>query len=175
MKIKIILFLIFLFFQINAKFNIRIIKFNCISSNKTAINTKCYTRAFNRRSPVFNIETKKIRNFEHLKLDLVVFHKLHIDDSHKMILDLEKIEICKLLEGSSSSAFLKSFIAWLSSLFPKTGICTILGQINFNNISIPESAFMQMFPTGRYLAVFSYFDDVDKNILQINVTVVLTK
>ncbi|KAG5668542.1 hypothetical protein PVAND_016480 [Polypedilum vanderplanki] len=140
------------------------------------VNIKCYIRAYNRRTPAINIENKKIRKFEHLKLNIFLFHKLQIDDNDRMILHLENIEVCKILEGSSTTQFLKSFIDWLTELFPNyTKICTILGQINFNNITVPDSSFIKVFPVGRYLSVFSYVDDVDKNVMQLNSTVVITK
>jgi hypothetical protein len=84
--------------------------------------------------------------------------------------------VCQLLYGANDTPFLETFVTWLSSILEGyVRICTTSGQINFNNVSIVDSPFMQVFPSGRYLAVFTYADDLDENVLQINASVVLTK
>ncbi|KAG5668545.1 hypothetical protein PVAND_016483 [Polypedilum vanderplanki] len=177
MSFKVTIFVLFLIFSLNfAKFHLRVKKIECFGSNKTVVNYNCYTKAYNRRSPVFNIELVFKRKTENLKLSTTHHHRIDDKNSYRQILHIENIEICKIIKGSETSAFLKQTVDWMKSVLKDYDhLCKTLGQIKFLNSSVPDSEFLKWFPSGQYLSGFKYFDEIDSDVINLNFSFVMNK
>ncbi|KAG5668535.1 hypothetical protein PVAND_016473 [Polypedilum vanderplanki] len=159
-----------------AKFNFRITKIECESSNITVTNYKCYLKAYNRRSPAFNVEMFLAKKTENFKCSLYQFYKLNRDENFKLLLKLENLEACKLLTETSENSFTNQVINWFVSVNNKIPfICNSTGQINMNNLTVPDSPFLKVFPAAYYKLIGNLFHEHDENAFKFTFYVMLTK
>ncbi|KAG5668534.1 hypothetical protein PVAND_016472 [Polypedilum vanderplanki] len=143
-------------------------KLECEVLSKTISSHKCYLRAYNRRSPSGNVEIFLERKPVNVKLAISGTHKLTKDGIQKPIFNVENIEICKFIKVTSTDLYLKAFIEWFSSILKDVDqICTDKGQISFYNFTIPESPYLMVLPNGYYETVYTFSDDLEKNILKV--------
>jgi hypothetical protein len=104
------------------------------------------------------------------------YFKLHHDDAYRHIFHIDDIDVCKLLNGASTTPLLKSMVEHINRRLPSyVRICTSSGWIKFNNMSFPKFAFYEAFPKGHYLSEVHYFDELDPSIMTINASYVLSK
>jgi hypothetical protein len=76
MKVGLVLSFCVIFVEIDGKFHNRYTKIECKSSGQSVKNVNCFVKAFNRRSPVVNVEFDMLRKFD----DLKVRNGFEIDD-----------------------------------------------------------------------------------------------
>ncbi|KAG5668548.1 hypothetical protein PVAND_016486 [Polypedilum vanderplanki] len=173
MKVKISIYFLFLMSVIIvAKFNNRFTKIECLTSNKTVTNLTCCLKAYKRTSPVANIEAYLHRKAENLKVcknfsDIYlisgrIFHKIDTDRPFRLSLQIDDFEICKIINGVSTTPFLKTVLDWLLTKAKKLPeVCTTPGYYKFHNFSFDYISVLSPFPNGYYKSEFNFFDEND--------------
>ncbi|KAG5668549.1 hypothetical protein PVAND_016487 [Polypedilum vanderplanki] len=132
---------IFFILAINgAKFNHKFLQILCNTSKITVINEKCYIKSYDRRTPMANVEFFIIRHVPDLKVSIKLYHKTSSTGEYRNVLTLERIELCKILKGLNFTPFLNSLFDYLKSFIDLNLLCTITGQVNYNNWTYPDSA-----------------------------------
>ncbi|KAG5668546.1 hypothetical protein PVAND_016484 [Polypedilum vanderplanki] len=175
--VLILLFLQIISIQIFAKFHVRITKINCNASGIIVSNFSCYLRAYDRRNPVMNIEYFSHREAKNLKMSFQVHYKPQRNEDFKTIFHFENYEVCKVEEQTSIRPLLKLAFEWMSKLVKNYfSICTLRNDwVKFNNITVPNSTFLNLFPVGYFCLVSLYSDDFDPNVFNLTVQYFITK
>ncbi|KAG5668267.1 hypothetical protein PVAND_016214 [Polypedilum vanderplanki] len=116
------------------------------------------------------------RKTENLKLATKTFHKLYQENSYKQVFQTESFNVCQALNSGVVAPHIKLAFDWLKSvLIGYERLCTSSGQINFLNISAPDSPFLALFPMGFYSSIFSYADDLDDNLWNVTLNFIINR
>jgi hypothetical protein len=78
---------------------------------------------------------------------------------------IDGIEFCKIIEGAGSNYVMKQVmtVAFMAiKNFEK--VCRTKGQINYFNISTPNSPIALIWPPGYYRTIVKVYDNFDENI-----------
>ncbi|KAG5668547.1 hypothetical protein PVAND_016485 [Polypedilum vanderplanki] len=101
------------------------------------------------------------QTFEDAMLTVSIFYKTQNDNPFQPITQAKDLEICKIIKGAEASPYLKLIVDWLNSILNGYNrLCTAIGQINFNNVTIPKSKFVEAFPEGFFKFIFKYSDNL---------------
>ena len=71
---------------------------------------------------------------------------------------------------------MRTVVDWVDSVLKGwTLLCTGCGDFRLNNVSIPDSPFVRMFPKGFYRNVLLISDDFEANAIKVVADVALSK
>lgn len=94
------------------------------------------------------------------------------DDNYSTIVDYPSIQICKILEDSKSNIFVQQLIEVTKSVAADLlNCCSKSGDFSMRNVTINNSTFLTLFPSGNYKTSFKYFDHIDDNIMNLTLTI----
>ncbi|KAG5668528.1 hypothetical protein PVAND_016467 [Polypedilum vanderplanki] len=122
----------------------RATKIECGSSMKTISGLKCWLRAFDRRSPVGNIQFYLNRKVDKLCFSFQRFHKISKHTNFEQHTNVENIEFCRSLNAANSISFLESSLVLASahSFFsPLSSVTVILGAHYITKIEPSQQRF----------------------------------
>lgn len=107
-----------------------------------------------------------------MRINLV--HKTSEHQKYVEKLKLEKVELCKVVEGETDQLLLKLAIDYLRSYFDVGIICKSIGRVHLN-FTYVDSPFMKLFPGGYYITNILFSDSKDPNILNITYWSLVTR
>ncbi|KAG5668540.1 hypothetical protein PVAND_016478 [Polypedilum vanderplanki] len=156
-------------------FNVTIVtKIQCNSSNLTISQYKCWTRAYDRRNPVANVEYNLNRNISNGLITFELYHSLSKDLRYTRTLFVENIEFCKIIKGASATEFLTELVETIRYVNENFVLaCNTTGLIKFHNMTLNGNSALDIFPPGFYLCIYKFHDKKDSNIFNISMSGVL--
>ncbi|KAG5668539.1 hypothetical protein PVAND_016477 [Polypedilum vanderplanki] len=153
----------------------RVTKFECGTSYKTISKLKCWTRAFDRRNPILNVEIFLNRKVNELCVSYMRFHKIISNSNFERNVDVENVEFCHALSTANSIPLMQPTLNWFRSLNQNIlNVCNSTGFLSFYNISINGGPLTAISPNGYYLAYIKFFDKSDENVFSFNISSILT-
>lgn len=98
------------------------------------------------------------------------------DNSYEIDLLFEKLEVCKIFNGATSTPFLNSAVDWVLSINKNiVNMCNMIGTLSLLNMTIGESPFMIFVPNGHFIANYRLYDAKDANIFNVTFWTVVTR
>lgn len=93
------------------------------------------------------------------------------DDNYRTIVDYASLRICEILEEGKSNIFIQQLIEVTRSVAADLlNCCTKSGDFSMMNVTLNNSTFLALFPSGNYKTSFRYFDHIDDNIMNLTLT-----
>lgn len=93
------------------------------------------------------------------------------DGNYSNIVVYESLRICKILEDGKSNIFVQQLIEATRSVAADIlNCCSKSGDFSMTNVTLNNSSFLALFPSGHYRTSFRYFDHIDDNIMNLTLT-----
>ncbi|CAO1392382.1 unnamed protein product [Diamesa tonsa] len=84
--------------------------------------------------------------------------------SQPEVLTIKTIEVCSILNGTSSNFAFTAFVNVIKDTLPIIHACPYMGKIAFYNVSSDSKNVPSIFPSGTYRSRLHFYDDTDSNI-----------
>lgn len=182
-------FSVFAFFC-EAKIYSRFKTVKCGSSSTTAVNPYCFIKAYARKFPTLNASFTFLRLVPHgmvnkwirkksellkffftSQLSFLVQRKTGFDGNYSSIVDYPNLHICKILADGKSNILIQQLVEVTRSIAADLlNCCSKSGKFLMTNVTLNNSTFVNLFPSGDYRATFKYFDHIDDNIMNLTLT-----
>lgn len=83
--------------------------------------------------------------------------------------------MCKILKDGQSNPLILTLIDSLRPIAPELlEICSRSGRINVRNVTLEDSAFLELWPNGHYKVALKFFDSMDDNVVNISYIAVVS-
>lgn len=151
---------------------VRLRSFKCDSSTKSINDVSCYIKS-SREDVLASFKVFKLRKTNDAKFSYKV-DRMSSENNFNTIIDLKDLPLCTILNGVSSSPmpFMKFLVDYVKEL--DTNFFEFCSSENIfifmNNATFKDFSICRIFPPGLYATYIQIYDNLDRNILQLNAT-----
>ncbi|CRL02573.1 CLUMA_CG015902, isoform A [Clunio marinus] len=127
---------------------LRLNKIECNTSGKTVSKYYCYLKSYKRNNPLMNVGYTFVRRVDGVKADIQV-QRQSSGEKFNTVLNIENLEICKILKGSSTLPFIKEYIEFVRN--SSTNVlesCDRIGDFSISNLSYASLGMVKFFPVA---------------------------
>ncbi|CAH1733837.1 unnamed protein product [Chironomus riparius] len=142
---------------------IRFTAMKCLSSSKSVSSFDCYVKAYSRTNTTMNVFVNLTRPIFAAKARYDLTYK-YLTNSQRSIIN-STLEICEFLNGTSANPVFKWIVGFMKNFDQMLHACPYTGNLIFKDLSVDIKQFVSAFPSGVYMTIMKFFDDVDENIM----------
>lgn len=156
----------------------------CDASLKTSKNVFCFIKSYTRSHPLVNFGFTLLRkvptgmvglDYSPLRGILLTLPQLlftvqrkKTSGSYFTVMNVTDIPICKVLFGGRSNRLTDHLTTLANALaIDMLELCSRTGDFKMMNVTMYNTTFNNLWPTGEYISMIRFFDSEDENIVSL--------